>query len=551
MKAKSLIVLSVGLLGLAGCSAGDTNLNVSTIDNSVDNSTSGGGNSNPCAVYTHPGSGAERRGSFDGSNCTYSSTFAGAANPITVDLTIPFISGVHIFQDSLFMGENVSSGAAPAGGTGPTLTIEAGNTLAFSDGADYLLINRGAQLVANGSSTAPITLTGFTDAVTSTAGPEDVQLWGGLVINGNGITNNCSDAQRSSNACHVLAEGQPSNYGGNDNTESSGSLRYVVVKHAGFEVAPGDELNGVTFNAVGSGTTVENLEVYSAYDDGIEFFGGAVNISNYVALYVRDDSIDFSDGYVGTIQNALIIQAQADGNRCIEGDGIGESRFDGGQDPETQLPLSNPTINNVTCIMNGGDVGTHSDTSEGPTFRRGPRFTINRSIFAAIHGANAGDSNECLEITNDQDELAAQNGESVIADTIIACHDEPTKGSFSGTLAGLNGDTVREWFLNTSSNGADYTGNVGNFIEQGGTPPAGGNFSLVSLFDSTGGGVNNTFYTRAGNAFTDFNGAAMGIRATGDAANVPMGAVYANADWTANWTYGLHPANRGQALWFQ
>lgn len=550
MKAKSLIVLSVGLLGLAGCSAGDTNLNVSTIDNSVDNSTSGGGSSNPCAVYTDPGSGAERRGSFDGSNCTYSSTFAGAANPITVDLTIPFISGVHIFQDSLFIGENVSSGAAPAGGTGPTLTIEAGNTLAFSDGADYLLINRGAQIVANGSSTAPITLTGFTDAVTNTAGPEDVQLWGGLVINGNGITNNCTDAQRSSNACHVLAEGQPSNYGGNDNSESSGTLRYVVVKHAGFEVAPGDELNGVTFNAVGSGTTVENLQVYSSYDDGIEFFGGAVDVSNYVALYVRDDSIDFSDGYVGTIQNALIIQAQADGNRCIEGDGIGESRYVGGESPETALPLSNPTINNVTCIMNGGDVGTHSDTSEGPTFRRGPRFTINRSIFAAIHGANAADSNECLEITNDEDELAAQNGESVIADTIIACTDEPTKGSFSGSLAGLNGDTVGEWFLNNSSNGATYAGNVGNFIEQG-TPPGTGGFGTVALFDNASGGSNNSFYTRAGNAFTDSTGAAMAIRSTGDVATYPMGAVYANNDWTANWTYGLHAANRGQPLWFQ
>ena len=66
---------------------------------------------------------------------------------------------------------------------------------------------------------------------------------------------------------------------------------------AGFEVAPGDELNGVTFNAVGSGTIVENVEVYSAYDDGVEFFGGAVNVTNLVALYVRDDSIDFSDGY--------------------------------------------------------------------------------------------------------------------------------------------------------------------------------------------------------------------------------------------------------------
>lgn len=538
MKAKALIFIGLGLVGVAGCSPGDTNLNISTVDNSVDNSSSGGGSNNPCAAYLDPTTGATRQGSFDGSNCTYSTAFAGAANPITVDLEIPFISGVHIFQDSLFMGENVNTGTAAAGGTGPTLTIQAGNTLAFSDASDYLLINRGASIVANGSPTAPITLTGFTDAVSGTATPEAVQLWGGVIINGNGITNNCTDAQRVSNACHVLAEGQPSNYGGNDNSESSGTIRYVVVKHAGFEVAPGDEINGVTFNAVGSGTTVENLEVYSAYDDGIEFFGGAVNVTNYLALYVRDDSIDFSDGYVGTIQNALVIQSQMDGNRCVEGDGIGESRFDGGESPETALPLTNATVNNMTCIMNGGDVGTHSDTSEGPTFRRGPRFTINNSIIAAIYGANAADSNECLEITNNEDELAAQNGESVISNTIIACTDEPTKGTFAGTPA-LNGDTVRQWFLNASANGADYAGNVGNFIDEGVTT---GN---LVIFEP------NSFYTIPGNAFVDGTGAPMAIPATGDAAGTPMGAVYRNNDWTANWTYGLAVGNRGQALWFE
>ena len=105
------------------------------------------------------------------------------------------------------------------------------------------------------------------------------------------------------------------------------SLRYVVLKHTGFEVAPGDELNGITFNAVGSGTVVENVEVYSGYDDGVEFFGGAVNVTNLVAMYIRDDSIDFSDGYVGTVKNALVIHPPQNGNRCIEGDNIAETRL--------------------------------------------------------------------------------------------------------------------------------------------------------------------------------------------------------------------------------
>ena len=316
-----------------GCSGGDVKLNPTNTNNSVDNSVTnnngGGGTTNPCASYTVGAT--VRQGSFDGRNCLYNSAFVGASNPLTVNLTIPFFSGVHIFQDSLFVGTNVSTGVAPASGTGPTLTIEAGATLAFSDSSDYVLINRGSRIVANGSSVAPITFTGFSDAVTRTAGPEDVQLWGGIVINGNGITNNCTDAQRTTNACHVESEGQPSHYGGNNNTESSGTLRYVVVKHAGFEVAPDDELNGITFNAVGSGTTVSHVQVYSAFDDGLEFFGGAVNVDHYVGLYVRDDAIDYSDGYIGRVEFALVINSLTDGNRCVEGDNIGDTRATAGE----------------------------------------------------------------------------------------------------------------------------------------------------------------------------------------------------------------------------
>src|SRR5690606_35356372 len=93
------------------------------------------GSANPCASYTEPGTNTVRQGQFDGTNCIYNSAFVGVNKPLTVDLTIPFISGVHIFQDSLFVGEDVATGAAPAAGTGPTLTIEAGNTLAFTDAA--------------------------------------------------------------------------------------------------------------------------------------------------------------------------------------------------------------------------------------------------------------------------------------------------------------------------------------------------------------------------------------------------------------------------------
>lgn len=545
MKTKAILALC-SIAALAACESGDVNITPTTVGGSSGSggSTGGsGGSSNPCAAYTVDG--VARQGNFDGTNCTYSSAFSSFANPVTVDLNIPFISGVHLFQDALVIGEDVDSGTAPAGGTGPSLIIDAGNTLAFSDAADFLLINRGSQIIAEGSRVAPITITSFTDAISGTVAPEAVQQWGGMQINGNGITNNCTDTQRTNNTCHVVAEGQPSHYGGNDNAESSGTLRYVVVKHTGFEAAPGDELNGITFNAVGSGTTVENIETYSTYDDGIEFFGGAVNVTNFVALFVNDDSIDFSDGYVGTVDNALVIHSETNGNRCVEGDNIGEGRADNGEALDT-TPQTRATIRNLTCIISASESGTH-DPSEGPTFRRGPQFIIENSI---IFGGYAPDmdadaDNECLEIDDDVTRNFAQAGDSVMTNSFIACADA-TKDSLE------NGDDISEWVLgaNPSTNAADYSFNVGNQIVEA------ADLSMVTVLDSfytvgcAEGDAGSS--TAAACTFTDETGTALPDFVLDLANNDDdeiVGAVSRDNDWTLDWTYGLHQNRRGQDLW--
>lgn len=539
MRIQKLLVLGIAAAVVAGCDGGDVNLGVSNIDNSTGGGggntppPNGGGNQNPCASYTDPTTGALRQGSFDGTNCTYGSTFVSSANPLLVDLTIPRIDGVHIFEGSLFVGQNVNSGPAPAAGEGPTLTIEAGSTLAFTDSVDYVLINRGSRIIADGTADAPITFTAVRDAVDGAAGPEDVQLWGGIVINGNGLTNNCTDAERQNNQCHVLAEGQPSNYGGNDNSESSGILRYVVVKHTGFEVAPGNELNGITFNAVGSGTTVENVQVYSTYDDGVEFFGGAVDVTNLITMYVKDDSIDFSDGYVGTIRNALVIQPLNDGNRCVEGDNIGESR----SEPLNTAPRTNPTIANMTCIVGNGKspMNTHGD-SEGVLLRFGAQAQIVDSIIYSGYGSVFGEqfdgaprpSNECVEIEHDVSLADAAAGNSTITNSIVAC-EEATKGAFA------NADTLAEWVAgaNPSTNGADYSFNTGNTII---TDPTNANVSVLEP---------NSFYTAT--TLTDAAGNPIAITPTSG----QLGAVTRANDWTAGWSFGLHADNRGQPLWFE
>jgi hypothetical protein len=533
-------------LAVAACSSGDIHL----APTNVDNSTGGGGDGgadNPCAAYTV--SGVTRRGAFDGTNCTYNAAFVSDTTPLTVDLTIPFFSGVHIFQSSLVVGQDVSSGPAPT--DGPTLTVEAGSRIAFLDSGDYVLINRGSRIVADGSPAAPITFTGYADAVTGTAGPYDVQLWGGIVINGHGLTNNCTDAQRANDDCHVEAEGRPSYYGGNDNSDDSGILRYVVVKHAGFEVAPGDELNGVTFNAVGSGTVVENLQVYSAYDDGIEFFGGAVNVSNFVALYVRDDSIDFSDGYVGTIDNALIIHSPTDGNRCIEGDNVASTRLAGGA---SQTPLTRPTIRHMTCIPSNMDVGTHGD-SEGAVIRYGARMVLSDSIIDAGRAtARFGRaSNECVEIDrdlNDETSAAARVGESTLNRTVVACQEAYVSGTadnIEGT--GTPGDTGLQWMLNTGT--TPYPFNTFNAVI---ADPANPNVQVLQpgTFFSVDLNGNATPAALATVTITDATGATVTIGSEADpVADGYIGAVRSTANWTAPWTFGLNAGNRSIEPWWE
>jgi hypothetical protein len=531
MKTTRTILVSLAVASLAACSGGGIDLNVSTVDNSVDNSSTttggGGGTTNPCAAYTPQGSATPRAGTYDGTRCIYGPDFVSASSPLTVSLVIP--GGVHIFEDSLFVGQNVSSGAAPQEGQGPTLTIQAGATLAFTKAQNYVLINRGSKIVANGLRTAPITFTGYTDAVAGSAGPEDVQLWGGIVINGNGITNNCTDEQRSNNGCHVVSEGQPTNYGGNNNAESSGVLRYVIVKHAGFEVAPDDELNGITFNAVGSGTIVENVQVYSAYDDGMEFFDGAVNVHNAILLYVRDDSLDFSDGYAGTIDTALAIHSAANSNSCIELDNIGSSRSGAGQAFDLP-PVTSATVRNFTCILSNNLAGTHGD-SFGYRIRQGGRAIIENSLVYSgygnrILGKVGTANNRCFRPESTTGLLDAQAGLTSVDGTVLAC-ETVTSGSFA------NADTFQSWLegVNPSAGGRDYSFNAGNVLVTDVANP------LLSLLEE------GTFYTvdsprdAAGNAITVPEGG--------------LGAVYRSDDWTFPWAYGLRDGNRGQALWFE
>ncbi|MEQ8858563.1 MAG: hypothetical protein RIC56_07945 [Pseudomonadales bacterium] len=550
----------VGLV--AGCGGGDIKISPTTVDNSVDNSTSGGGGgtTSPCASYTTSG-GQTVTGSFSETtgNCTYTPSFADAGNNIEVDLRIPALpnNGAHIFQGSLFIGVPCDSDACLAnngiteGGDGPTLTVEAGATLAWQTNSNFLIINRGSQLFAVGTETAPITFTSLSD-VDGTVGPEDVQQWGGIVINGFGITNECEYNPPVSGGgaplderagltlageCHVRAEGaaglDESFYGGDNDNDSSGRLEYVVVKHTGATVGSGDELNGITFGGVGRNTIVRNLQMYSTFDDGIEMFGGAVNFENYVAVYVRDDSIDIDEGWIGSITNALVIQSESIGNHCIEADGIGG--FDGTVDYTDLIARglnSRSEISNLTCIISPSVTQGDFDPGAGWRLREGMFATIRDSQVITSFAPDGADANYCLRLDN-RSAQGALDGDIVLDNNVFACA-EPDNGSDIG-----NGQTASVW---AAANGDNFFATV---VDQA-DPTAAADADLVLL-----DGI-PPIYSVADNTIL-VDGATPDFTATppGTANGYIGGISLIDIDWIQNWTYGILDGSRAQPLWFE
>jgi hypothetical protein len=557
MNRKLLFATVLAGVGLAGCDSGDINISPQTVDNSVDNSVTnpgGGGTTNPCASYVTSG-GQTLQGSYDGTNCTYSPAFADAGNNLTVDLVIPDLpnDGAHIFEGSLFVGESLESDAELAaagiaeGGDGPVLTVEPGATLAWRTSANFLIINRGSQLFAVGREDAPITFTSESD-VLGTVGPEDVQQWGGMVINGFGVTNKCSytgtrDVDLALDGeCHVDAEGaaglDESVYGGDNDNDSSGRLEYVVVKHTGATVGNGDELNGISFGGVGRNTVVSNLQVYSTFDDGIEMFGGSVNFENFVGVYVRDDSIDIDEGWNGSITNALVIQSETDGNHCIESDGIGSfSGFDPAviEDFIARGLNSNFTISNLTCIVspNGAATATH-DPGAGWRLREGLFARINDSLLIgsfADADDTSGNDNYGIRIDN-RTQQAALDGDLEFNSVIMAFEE-----AFRGQTFPDGTTTEESFFAAEGGIAATITGATDA------TAAADPDLQLLER-DTDGVPVFSIPYaTMAVDGATP-----AGAPQSGDF----IGAVSLGIpDWTAGWTYGIHPDNRAQALWFE
>jgi len=247
---------------------------------------------------------------------------------------------------------------------GATLTIEAGTVIKGSAGAgslaSALVVARDGQIFANGTADAPIIMTSIADNLDGNLDPSspDTQgLWGGLLVLGN------APCSFEGDVVEAQIEGIPADdtfglYGGNDASDNSGVITYVSVRHGGAVIGENNEINGITLGGVGNGTVIENIEVVANSDDGIEFFGGTVNVTNALVWACGDDLIDIDQAYSGTVSNAIVL-AGANSDHGMEIDGP-EGSF------EDQFVLNNITLvgNSVT---ENGEYADYRSNAQGAT----------------------------------------------------------------------------------------------------------------------------------------------------------------------------------------
>jgi len=227
---------------------------------------------------------------------------------------------------------------------GANLIIGEGVTIkAVATGADvYIAISQGAQIIANGTATNPIVMT--SGSSNPTAGE-----WGGLIILGKAPINSVTGNATSTSEIGSLP------YGGSETADSSGIIRYVRVEYSGGAADGSSENNGFSFYGVGSGTTVDYIQAYEGADDGIEFFGGTVAVNHAVVINCQDDSIDWTEGFSGSVTNAYVKHG-ADHDKGFECDGY---NTDIGN-LSSPIFWSKPTVTDVTIIGLGSGTGNEA-----------------------------------------------------------------------------------------------------------------------------------------------------------------------------------------------
>ena len=269
---------------------------------------------------------------------------------------------------------------------GAKLIIQPGTTI-ISDVAEKgaLCIERGAQIIAEGTSEKPIIFTSGKNPGERSPGD-----WGGIVILGRAKTN------RSSEPTIEGGIGRP--FGGTNDADNSGILKYVRIEYAGIAALPNSEINALTLGGVGSGTIIEYVQTIYANDDAFEFFGGTVSPKYLYAFATADDDFDFDFGFTGTITNGV---SKRDPQFVDNGDAGNGVECDNDGVGSLAQPFTHPKLLNM-ILVGPNDATSLPNHNLGLRFRRATQFTMKNSvIWGWMKGGLSLESNETAQFLKD------------------------------------------------------------------------------------------------------------------------------------------------------
>ena len=347
---------------------------------------------------------------------------------ITGNLVVPARAGT-VYSVSGRTSVGIDLGPDPSaplpGGSQGILTIEPGVTIFGNSGLDYLLVNRGSLIFAEGEANNPIILTSR-QSVEGTTNENSIGQWGGLVINGRAPTTDGCPAGTTtlpSIACEAQVEGSNAFYGGNSAADNSGRIRYLRMQHSGFEIAPNNELNGITLAGVGNGTVFEYVQVHNSSDDGIEIFGGTVNISHIVLTGNDDDSFDTDSGWRGAAQFGIVYQRTGGGDYGFETSSRGTN---------TATFFTRPTYANWTINQRSQNTGS-GQRRAGIVHNSGHVGQVFNSVITSNNGV------QCLQLASASTLTNPNNFGGTVRSTGVHLSDGgPVRGSAPVTKADVD-----------------------------------------------------------------------------------------------------------------
>jgi len=389
---------------------------------------------------------------------------------------------------------------------GVTLTIDPGTKIVSNkDSAGVLVIYRTAKIMAQGTATEPIV---FTSAETA---PKPGDL-GGVIIVG----------QAKGNTNHSVIEGGVdaaySVFGGTNDADNSGTLKYIRIEYAGKAVNPGDEVNGLSLYGVGSGTTIDYIQIVRGLDDGFEFFGGTVNCKHLIAYDCADDDFDMDDGFSGNIQFAISVKDPGfTDDKGTTGDLSNNFEVDN-VNPSNGLlysktPITSPVLSNFTAIGPNNAAGTKADYGYGMRWRRGSKFILANSI--VMGGQKAG-----LVIESDSTANYYKAGDAKFYNSFLHSYSKPFLLA-SLVLVPAPLDSAGLATITTGVNASTYFANAADI-------------KLTDPFNNASPGLKPLSGSPALTTAAKFDLAKLSVAFFDKVTYI--GALDATTDWTAQWT---------------